>query len=116
MVTRFMKWLSIGVLLTGLLIRSSASFRIALELVVCVAALVVLAQAFRTGKHVWGLLFLSIAVLLNPVAPLAFSAGIGFWIDLACLATFALSLAALKSEPVLSMQGIIHPHRRTESL
>jgi len=51
-VTSFMKWLSIVVLLVGLLMRSSTSYRIVLELVVCVAALVVAAQAFRTGKYI----------------------------------------------------------------
>ena len=116
MVTRFMKWLSIGALLLGLLMRSSGTYRIALELVVCVAALAVVAQAFRSGKYLWGAGFVSIAVLFNPVAPFTLSGSMFLWLDLACVATFALSLAALKARPLLSMQGIIHPHRQTESL
>ena len=116
MVTRFMKWLSIGALLLGLLMRSSGTYRIALELVVCVAALAVVAQAFHSGKYLWGAGFVSIAVLFNPVAPFTLSGGMFLWLDLACAATFALSLAALKTRPLLSMQGIIHPHRQTESL
>ena len=114
--TKFLKRLSIVVLLLGLLLRSSVSYRIALELIVCVAALAVFAQAFRTGRYVWGGLFLSIAVLFNPVAPFTLAAGTFLWLELACAATFGLSLALLKSEPVLSIQGIIQPHRRIESL
>jgi hypothetical protein len=116
MVTSFMKWLSIAALLLGLLMRSSASYQIVLDLVVCVAALVVVAQAFRTGKYLWGAGFVSVAVVFNPVVPFAFSGGMLLWLDLACLATFAFSLAVLKSKPLLSTQGIIHPHRQTESL
>ena len=116
MVTRFMKWLSIVALLLGLLMRSSVSNRIVLEFVVCVAALAVVAQAFRTGKYLWGAGFLSIAVLFNPVVPVTLSGRMFLWLDLACLTTFLVSLAALKAKPLLSIQGIIHPHRRIESL
>jgi hypothetical protein len=111
-----MKWLSIVVLLAGLLMRSSTSYRITLELVVCVAALAVVAQAFRTGKYLWSVGFVSIAVLLNPVAPFTFPGRMFLWLDLACVATFAVSLAVLKTKPLLSTQGIIRPHRQTESL
>jgi len=116
MLTRFMKWLSIVTLLLGLTMRSSASFRIVLGMVVCVAALTVLAQAFRYGNYLWAAGFLLIAVLFNPVAPFTLSGSMFLLLDLACVATFALSLAALKTKPLLSVQGIIHPHRRSESL
>ena len=114
--TRIMKWASIAVLLLGLLVRSSASYRLVLELVVCVAALAVVAQAFRTGKYLWGAGFASIAVLFNPVAPFTLSGRTFLWLDLACVATFALSLAALKTKPRLSISGIINPLQRIESL
>ena len=116
MFTRIMKWVSIAVLLLGLLVRSSASYRLALEFVVCVAALAVVAQAFRTSKYLWGAGFVSIAVLFNPIAPLTLSGRTFLWLDLACVATFALSLAALKAKPRLSIAGIINPLHRSESL
>jgi hypothetical protein len=115
-VTRFMTCLSIVALLLGLLMRSPASYRIALELVVCVAALAVVAQAFRTGKYLWGAGFVSIAVLFNPIAPFTLPGSMFFWLDLACVATFAVSLAALKTKPLLSIGGIINPHQRSELL
>jgi hypothetical protein len=116
MTAKFMKWLSIVALLVGLLAQSSASYRIVLELVVFVAALVVVVQAFRTGKYLWAAGFVSIAVLFNPVAPLSFPDRLFLWLDLTCLAAFAFSLAGLKTQPRLSITGIIHPGRRSESL
>ena len=116
MVTRYIKWLSILALLLGLMMRSSAAYRTALELVVCAAALVVFAQAFRSGKFLWAAGFVLVAVAFNPIVPFAISGGMFFWVDLACLVTFAGSLALLKAQPLLSIPGIIHPHRRTESL
>ena len=116
MATNLMKWLSIAVLLVGLLMPSSMGYRIVLGLVVCVAALAVAAQAFRTGKYLWSVGFGLIAVVFNPVAPFTFPGRMFLWLDLTCVATFAVSLAALKTKPLLSVAGIISPHRIHESL
>src|SRR2546426_5382386 len=40
-------------LLLGLLLRSSAGYQVVLQFVVCVSALVVVAQAGRAGKYLW---------------------------------------------------------------
>ena len=53
MFTKLMKWFSITLLVSGLSWGSSADFRISMEIVVCVAAMVVVTQAFRIGKHFW---------------------------------------------------------------
>ena len=111
-----MKWVSIVALLLALVMRSSPNFRILMEGVVCITALTLVTQAFRTRKHLWAGVFLSIAVLFNPIVPFTLSAPVFFGLDLACVATFWLSLTALKAGPRLSIQGIIHPHRRIESL
>ena len=116
MTSRLMKWLSIAALLVGLLAQSSTGYRIVLDLVVCVSALVVLSQALRTGKYLWGACFLSIAVLFNPVVPLGLPGGMFLWLDLVCLAMFAVSLQALKMKPTLSIEGIIRAPRLPESL
>jgi hypothetical protein len=111
-----MKWLSVMALLLGLMLRSSTNFRVILGFVVCITALTAVIQAFRTGKHLWGGVFLSIAVLFNPIFPISLSAPLFYGLDLVCVATFLLSLTALRAGPRLSIQGIIHPHRRIESL
>jgi len=116
MTPRIMKWLSMAILFVGLLAQSSSIYRIVLDLVVCVAALVVFYQAIQSEKYLWAIGFFSIAVLFNPAVPLTLSTRVFFWLDLSCIMTFAISLAAVRSEPRLSISGIIAPHRRIESL
>jgi hypothetical protein len=116
MFTKIMKWLSIMALLLGALLSSSASYRIALELVVCVAAAVVAAQAFRTGKYFWGIGFVAIAVLFNPAVPIAFSHGGFLVLDLVCIAGFLASLAVLQWKPILSVPSITDRTPGSESL
>ncbi len=116
MFTKIMKWLSIMALLLGVFLSSSVSYRIALELVVCVAAAVVAAQAFRTGKYFWGMGFVAIAVLFNPAVPIAFSHGGFLVLDLVCIAAFLASLAVLQWKPILSVPSITDRTPGSESL
>ena len=106
MFTKLMKWLSIMALLLGAFLTSSASFRVALEMVVGVAALVVATQAFRIGKFFWGLGFAAIAVLFNPVVPIALPHNAFLLLDLLCIGAFLASLAALQWHPILSIPSI----------
>jgi len=116
MVTRIMKWVSIAALLLAVLRLPTASYQILLEVVVCVTALLVVTQAVRTGKYFWAAGFIVIAVLFNPVVPVALSRKTSLWLDLVCLAAFLVSLAALKTKPLLSIPGIINPSRPSQSL
>ena len=116
MVTSLMKWLSIVCLILGLTMRSSVGYQIGMELLVCVAALAVVVQAFRMGKHLWVLGFALIATLFNPAVPVTLSSNMFLLANLASVGAFALSLAMLRAEPLLSIGGIMHPHRRIESL
>ena len=106
MFTKLTKWLSIMALLLGAFLTSSAICRIGLEMVVCVAALVVVVQAFRIGRYFWGIGFAAIAVLFNPVVPIALSHKAFLLLDLLCTGAFLVSLAALQWEPVLSIPSI----------
>jgi len=106
MFTKIMKWFSVTALVLGLFLGSSAGFRIMLEFVVCVAALVVGAQAFRMGKYFWGIGFAAIAVLFNPVVPVALSHKPFLLLDLVCIGAFLVSLAVLQWELTLSIPSI----------
>ena len=106
MFTKLIKWLSISALLLGGFLSSSATYRIGLEMVVCVAALVVVVQAFRIGGYFWGIGFAAIAVLFNPAVPIALSHKAFLLLDLACIGAFLVSLAALQWEPTLSIPSI----------
>lgn len=116
MFTKFMKWLSIMALFVGALLNSSAGYRIGLEMVVCVAALVVVAQAFRIGKYFWGIGFAAIAVLFNPAVPVALSHKAYLLLDLVCIGVFLVSLAVLQWTPTLSIPSITDRTPGSESL
>ena len=116
MFTKLMKWLSIMALLLGTFLTSSASFRVTLEMEVCVAALVVAAQAFRIGKYFWGIGFAVIAMLFNPVVPLVLPHNAFLLLDWLCVVAFLVSLAALQWEPTLSIPSITGRTPGSESL
>src|SRR5207247_34340 len=69
--TKIMKWLSITMLLLAVLQLPVASHPVLLATVVCVSGLLIAAQAVRAGKYSWAVGFLAIAVLFNPVVPIA---------------------------------------------
>jgi len=116
MFTKLTKWLSIMALLLGMFLTSSTIYRIGLEMVVCVAAVVVLAQAFRIRKYFWGVGFAAIAVLFNPVVPVVLSHRIFLLLDLVCIGTFLISLTALQWQPTLSIPSITGRTPGSESL
>jgi uncharacterized protein DUF6804 len=106
MLTKIMKWVSLAALMLALLWRSSAGLLIAVELVVSVGALLVVAQALRARKYVWGAGFMAIAVLFNPVAPFALSRTMFLSLVLITMSAFLASMAALKRQPLISMPSI----------
>jgi hypothetical protein len=116
MLTRIMKWFSIAVLLAAAFWRPSEGYGVLFQFVVSVGAILVVVQAVRARKYFWGIVFTSIAVIFNPIAPIVFSRQVFLWLDVVCLAMFAISLSVLKSTPIISVAGIINPGRRIESL
>ena len=116
MLTKMMKWVSIAALLLAMLLRSSVSYRIALEFVVCVAALLVVVQAVRAGKYFWAAGFLAIAVLFNPAVQIVLSRKMFVGVELVCIAAFLVSLAVLKTKPILSIPSITNRTPGSESL
>jgi len=116
MFTKIMKWFSVTALVLDLFLGSSAGYRIAMAMVVCVAALVVVTQAFRTGKYFWGVGFVAIAVLFNPVAPLTLSHQTSLGLEWVSIALFLASLVFLKWQPILSVPSITDRTPGSESL
>ncbi len=126
MLMRIMKWVSIAALLLSFAWSSSTpnqdwsagvgGYLELLVIVVFVTSILVVTQAARAGKYFWAAGFLPIAVLFNPVVPIALSRGVFLWLDWVCIAAFLLSLAAVKRQPVLSMQSIANRTPGSESL
>jgi Sec-independent protein secretion pathway component TatC len=117
MLTEIMKWVSVVTLIAAVFTQySSRNFMMPVQLIVCVAAGLVFVQAIRESKRFWAAGFLGIALLFNPVVPVALSRRAFLWLDAVCLAMFLFSLALLKTSPRLSVASIVDPGPRNQSL
>jgi Family of unknown function (DUF6804) len=129
--TKIMKWLSITMLLLAVLLLAVlllavlllavlqlpvASHPVLLAIVVSASSLLVVAQALRAGKYSWAVGFLAIAVLFNPVVPIARSGRDILWINGVGLAAFLAAAVAFKARPALTVLSITNRLPRRESL
>ena len=115
MLTKTMKWVSITVILLALLWPSLLNHQVALEILICVGALLVVAQAWRAGKYSWAAGFVAIAVLFNPALARTVSSPVFIGLSWVSIAAFVLSLAGFTEKPLAPMPGIINPNRRFQS-
>lgn len=113
-----MKWFSIAALLLSVVFWSSASnYQIELNVVVSIAAAVVLIQAFQAKKYGWAIGFLAIALLFNPALPVfRLAGGLGITLVVLSIAPFAISLVALKPHRLLSIPSITDRNPGSQSL
>ena len=121
MLTKIMKWITIVTLFTAAALwRSAANSQFAqflLGFVVCFGASVVVGQAARTKKHLWAGGFTLVALLFNPLVPvLPFDGEWGRMLVLLSIVPFAVSLVAVRSQPLLSMPSITDRNPGSESL
>ena len=118
MFANIMKSISIGALLLAAMSwRSAADYQLWLDLAIFMGALVVAQQAARAGHYLWMAAFAAIALLFNPVAPVPRPTGALYLLMIfICLTPFAISLAALKTAPLLSMPSITGRTPGSESL
>ena len=113
MLTKIMKWISVVALVLAVFFwHSSPGFTVSVQFIVCAAAGLVFVQAMGEHKRLWAAAFFAIAVLFNPIAPVALSRGIFLILDAVCLAMFLVSLALFKTSPRLAMASITDPDPR----
>jgi hypothetical protein len=94
-----------------------ADYELAVRVPVCAGAVVVAVQAFRATRRHWTAAFLVIAFLFNPaIPPLRLTGGLGLFAIVVAAASFAVSLTALKSQPLLSIPSITDRNPGSESL
>ena len=116
MFTKTMKLVCVAALLLAALWLSSPGVEILLDILICVGAVMVSAQAVAGTKYLWAAGFAAIAVLFNPVVPLVLYRNVFLVLDVACLLAFLLSVAALKRQPILSIPSITNQTPGSESL
>jgi hypothetical protein len=118
MYTKVMKLLSIIALLLALVFwNSAASYQLELNLVVSVAAAVVLIQAVQARKYRWAAAFLAIALLFNPVVRgFRLEGAIGLSLVVLAVAPFAISLVVLRPDRLMSIPSITDRNPGSQSL
>jgi len=126
MLTAIMKWVSIAVLLLGLFenlpvgsqewsVRNGGYLEL-FNMLVCLSALLVVAEGFRRRKYFWASGFVAIAVLFNPIVPVTLSRQMFLGLDSVCILTFLVSLALSKRRPILTVPSITNGRPQIESL
>ena len=118
MLTRMMKRVSIGALLLVVIFWDYApTYGLPLRFVVSLSALMVAIQAVRAKKFYWALGFYVLSGLFNPfVTVLTLKDTLSVFVVLTAVASFALSLATLKTQPLLSIPSITGRTPPRESL
>ena len=118
MLANIMKCISISALfLTAISWRSAASYQLLLSFVVCIGAVVVVMQAVRAKEYSWAAGFVAIALLFNPVGLFLRPPGVlPLSIVVVSIAPFAISLFALKTQPLLSIASITDRNPGSEAL
>jgi hypothetical protein len=108
MLTKTMKLVSIAALLLAALFWSYASrTELPLRFLVGLSAFLVALQAVRARKYIWAGGFFAVMVLFNPfVAVMTLSGKLSLFVVLATAAPFAVSLRALRTQPLASIPSI----------
>ena len=126
MLTAIMKLVSIVVLLLGFFgnlpvgsqewsVRNGGYLEL-FNMLVCLSALLVVAEGFRGRKYFWALGFVAIAVLFNPIVPVTLPRKMFLGLDSVCILTFLVSLALSRRQPMLTVRSITDGTPRSESL
>ena len=121
MLTKIMKWITMAALVTAAVLWRSAAnsqpSQFLLGFVVFFGAGVVVMQALRAKQYVWAGGFTAIALLFNPLVPvLPFGGEWGRMLVLVSIVPFVVSLAALRTQPLLSIPSITDRNPGSESL
>lgn len=118
MLAKIMKWISsVALLLMAVFSGGPQSYNLLFSFLVFMGAVIVLQQAVGAREYLWAAGFVAIALLFNPVVPIPRPTGDLFLLMIfVCLAPFAISLAALKTQPLLSIPSITDRCPGSESL
>jgi len=108
MLATIVKWVSMAALLmTAMFWNTAPDYQLLLAFVVCMGAIVVFHQAVRAREYPWATVFLVVAVLFNPIVLVLKPSGtFSRLMVLVCVALFAISLAAVKKQPLLFIPSI----------
>lgn len=116
MLTRIVKWSAIAALIGGAFLQSAPAYALSLQIVVVIAAVIVVGQAATMHRYVWMGMFLVVACLFNPVFPIPFSTNIFLGASTLAVVLFFFSLNLLQPTPRLTIASITNSLPGSESL
>jgi hypothetical protein len=109
LLAKTIKWGCIaGLLLASMSWRSGTNYQLLLDLIVCMAAVVMVQQAVRLQEYAWAAALTGTALLLNPVVPLFTPAGnLIFFLFLLALSPLVIGFAALIDATITLYPNVI---------
>jgi hypothetical protein len=112
------KCIALASLLLAVIFWNTAThYQLPLNLIVCIAAIIVSHQALRARAYAWAVALSGVAVVFNPIVPLFRPAGdLALTIVLFCSLPFAVALVVIRTPPLLAIPSIIVRDQRRESL
>jgi hypothetical protein len=107
MYVKIMICVSTAALAVALFMTSNVSYRIFLQFLVSASAALIVLHAVRAdAQYLWAGVFCAVAVLFNPILPIALPSRLFFLADLTCMALFLVYYSAYKAKPRLSMASV----------
>ncbi|HEV2113836.1 MAG TPA: DUF6804 family protein [Terriglobales bacterium] len=104
-----MSWVSVIALAPAVFLVSSANYRTVLQFIVCWTAAMIVIQSFRAEKYGWVATFCAIALLFNPIVPVAIPRPVFGWLTVGTLGLFVASLFYVRTMPQPAMISIASP-------
>jgi hypothetical protein len=109
LLVKTMKWGSIvGLLLAAISWNAGANYRLLLDLVVLVGAIMVVRQAIRAKQYFWASGFVGMTLLLNPAVPVFTPAGnLMLLLFLVAVSPIVITFAALLDATITPYPNVI---------
>jgi hypothetical protein len=108
--------LSIVCLLLAAMFARTSSVQMLVGFVVCATAILIFLRAFEGEQYVWMIVMAAMVLLFNPIVSLRFSPRILLLVNGAAIAALALSRWFVKAPALLTVDSVVDPGPRRESL
>lgn len=107
MYLKIMISLSLVALAVALFVTPNASYQVFLQFLICASAALIVWNSVRDqAQHLWAVAFCGIALVFNPIVPLALPGRVLFVLDLLCMALFLVYARAYKAKPRWSLASV----------
>src|SRR5512142_1066768 len=103
---KILKFSSLIALVVAFVLRASAGYAVLTQFLVCAAAIMAALESFQTRKPALAIVFILVALGLNPVFPLSMSQPVFWGAAIIAFGMFLLSIMTFRARPRLSMASI----------